>query len=95
MITCAHPKLIFKHMVELPHCECVFCSTQEEETGRTRIYLVFKDKRKIYSRNGIKGNWEEVVEAEDYANVWEGFGQAVMERKIPSFVASGNDFAMA
>lgn len=88
MITCTHPKLIFKHMVELPHCECVFCSTQEEGTGRSRIYLIFKERQKAYQRNGLKGNWEEVVDPEDHANVWEGFEQAVMERKIPSFVAS-------
>jgi hypothetical protein len=95
MITCTRPKLVFKHMVELPHCECVFCSTQEEETGRSRIYLVFKERRKIYSRNGIKGNWEEIVEAEDHAHVWEGFEQAITDRKIPSFVASGTEFSLA
>ncbi len=95
MITCTRPKLIFKHMVELPHCECVFCSTQEEETRRTRIYLVFKEKRKVYARNGTQGNWEEVTDAVDREHVWEGFEQAVMERKIPSFVASGNDLAIA
>ena len=95
MITCTRPKLIFKHMVELPHCECVFCSAQEEENGRTRIYLIFKERHKIYSRNGIRGNWEEVADPEDHANVWEGFEQAVTERKIPSFVASGTEFSLA
>jgi hypothetical protein len=92
MVVCAHPKLIFKHMVELPHCECVFCSTQEQETGRTRIYLVFKGRHKVYQRNGLKGNWEEVLDAEDQAHVWEGFDSAVTERKIPSFVAAGAAF---
>ena len=94
MMTLTRSKLIYKHMVELPHCECVFCSTQEELTGRTRIYLIFKDRRKVYQRNGIKGNWEEVVDAEERQNVWEGFEQAVMERKIPSFVAASSQFAM-
>ena len=95
MITYTRLKLIFNHMVELPHCECVFCSAQEEETGRTRIYLVFKEKQKVYSRNGIKGNWEEVAEADERASVWDGFEQAIMERKIPSFVASGTEFSLA
>jgi hypothetical protein len=87
METCTHPKLIFNHMVELPHCECVFCSTQEELTRRTRIFLVFRERHKIYQRNGIKGNWEEVANPEEHQAVWDAFEQAVTERKIPSFVA--------
>ena len=94
MITCAHPKLIFKHMVELPHCECVFCSAEEEQTHRTKIYLVFKERHKVYQRNGIKGNWEEVTHRDDYAHVWEAFEHAVTDRRIPSFVAATPDIAM-
>jgi hypothetical protein len=93
MMTLTHSRLIFKHLVELPHCECVFCSTQEEFSGRTRIYLIFKDKHKVYQRNGIKGNWEEVTDAEYRQNVLDGFQQAVIERKIPGFVAASPDFA--
>lgn len=95
MITCVHTKLIFQHLVELPHCECVLCSTQEEGTGRARIFLVFQDKHKIYSRNGTKGNWEEVIDAEEHACIWEGFENAILERKVPSFVASGTSVALA
>jgi len=87
MDTLTQPKLIFNHMVELPHCECVFCSTQEEVTRRTRIFLVFRERHKVYQRNGIKGNWEEVANPDERQNVWEAFEQAVTERKIPSFVA--------
>ena len=91
MITYTRPKFLFKHMIELPHCECVFCSTQEEHTGRTRLFLVFKERQKIYMRHGIKGNWEELANAEEHNAVWEGFEQAVMERKVPSFTADAND----
>jgi hypothetical protein len=94
MITYTHQRLVFKHMIELPHCECVFCSTQEEETGRTRIFLVFKERQKVYMRNGLKGNWEEVTSVEEHNAVWNGFEQAVMERKIPSFVAESGDLAL-
>lgn len=93
MVTCIHHKFVFRHMVELPHCECVFCSTQEEESGRVRLFLVFRDRRKIYMRCGIRGNWEEVLDQEEYEAVWEGFEQAILERKIPSFVASAMSFA--
>ena len=91
MITYAHQKLLFKHMIELPHCECVFCSTQEEQTGRIRLFLVFKQRRKVYLRNGLKGNWEEVTDPDEYATVWDGFGNAVMERRVPSFMAAADD----
>jgi len=93
MDTSTRQKLIFRHMIELPHCECVFCSTQEEQTGRTRLFLVFKERQKVYMRHGIKGNWEELSNPEEHDAVWEGFEQAVMERKVPSFVASSNDLA--
>ncbi len=93
MITYANQKLVFKHMIELPHCECVFCSTQEEQTGRTRLFLVFKDRKKVYIRNGIKGNWEEVTDQGEHDIVWDGFEHAVMERKVPSFVAASSDMA--
>ena len=92
MTTLIHSRLIFKHMVELPHCECVFCSTQEESTGRTKIYLIFKGNHKVYQRNGIKGNWEEIIDGEYRQNVLEGFQLAVLERKIPSFVATSANF---
>ncbi|MEI8011312.1 MAG: hypothetical protein WCI27_02365 [Candidatus Omnitrophota bacterium] len=92
MIT-AQQRFIFKHMVELPHCECVFCSTEEDHTGRTRLFLVFRGNRKVYMRHSIKGHWEMVVDPEEQALVWEGFQQAVLERKIPSFVAASGDLA--
>ena len=93
MITYANQKLVFKHMIELPHCECVFCSTQEEQSGRTHLFLVFKERQKVYMRNGVKGNWEEVSNPEEHTMVWEGFERAITERKIPSFVAATTDLA--
>ena len=90
MIT-AQQRFIFRHMVELPHCECVFCSTEEEHTGRTKLFLVFQNSHKVYMRHSIKGNWEEVLNAEERELVRDGFQQAVLERKIPSFVASSGD----
>lgn len=95
MIAIAQNKLIFNHMVELPHCECVFCSAQEEQTGRSRIFLVFKNRNKVYTRNGIKGNWEEIPSQVEREMIWEAFQNAILERKIPSFVASDPDFAIA
>ena len=93
MMTLIHSRLVFKHMVELPLCECVFCSTQQEATHRTRIFLLFREKHKVYQRNSALGNWEEVLDGEDRQAIWEGFEQAVMERKIPSFVAASAGLA--
>lgn len=94
MMTAIHSKLVFKHMVELPHCECVFCSTQEEENGRTRIFLIFRENHRVYQRNGLEGNWEEVVDSECRQLVWDGFEQAIIERKIPSFIANSTQLAV-
>lgn len=52
--------IIFKHMIDLKSCGCVFCYTQEESSGRTRLFLIFKDKGRVYSRNGLRGIWEEM-----------------------------------
>lgn len=88
MLTLIGSKLIFDHLVELPHCECVFCSTRDELTGRNRIYLLFRDQHKVFQRNGIKGNWEEIHNPDDRQSVWDGFERVVLERKIPSFIAA-------
>ena len=93
MIASTLHALIFDHMVELPNCECVFCSTREEDTRRVRIFLVFKERRKIYMRNGLRGNWEEIIDNDEHEMVWEGFERAVLERRIPSFVSSSMMFA--
>jgi hypothetical protein len=85
--------IIFKHMIELTSCGCVFCYTQEEASGRTRLFLVFKDKGRVYSRNGLRGTWEEIRNAEESQSLFEAYERAVAERKIPCFATAVNELA--
>jgi len=90
MSTSNQQKIIFSHMIELPSSQCVFCVTKDVKM-RTRIFLVFKDKDKIYSRNGLLGTWDEIQDKTEVDTVRQGFEQAIIERKIPCFRADDDD----
>lgn len=79
--------VVFQHMIDLPQCDCVFCSAREESTGRTRLYLVFQDRTRIYVRNGVKDMWDELEDEQEYRHIRSRFDNAVLERKIPCFSA--------
>jgi hypothetical protein len=83
--------LVFKHLIELESCECVFCSAMDADSGRTKIYLVFKELERIYMRNARRGTWDELKDEEECQTVRCGFEKAVMERKIPCFRAAADD----
>jgi hypothetical protein len=85
--------IIFKHMIELTSCGCVFCYTQEEASGRTRLFLVFKDQARVYSRNGLRGTWEEIRNEEESRSIFDTFERAVSEQKVPRFATAVNDLA--
>lgn len=85
--------IVFKHMIELKSCGCVFCYTQEESSGRTRLFLIFKDKGRVYSRNGLRGTWEELLYSQDASQIIEAYDQAVMGQKIPCFATSVQELA--
>ena len=85
--------IIFKHMIQLTSCGCVFCYTQEEGSGRTRLFLVFKDKGRVYSRNGLRGTWEELRQGHESQLILEAFERAVAEQKIPCFATTVNELA--
>ena len=89
MVNFNSQKIVFRHMIELTNCECVFCAAEEVLTGKTRIYLIFKERGRIYTRNGLRGTWDELRDEEEYNNVLEGFITALQERRIPCFSSSG------
>lgn len=88
MTTLNTTNIVFKHMIELKSCGCVFCYTQEESSGRSRLFLIFKDKGRVYSRNGLRGTWEELPYPQDASLIIEAFDQAIIEQKIPCFATS-------
>ncbi len=93
MTTLNATNIVFKHMIELKSCGCVFCYTQEESSGRTRLFLIFKEKNRVYSRNGLRGTWEELPYPQDSAQIIEAYDQAVIEQKIPCFATSVQELA--
>lgn len=81
------PSIVFQHLIDLPNCDCVFCSTVETSTGRTKLFLIFSERKRIYVRNGMKDTWDELKDAVQYDCLKELFERAVSEQKVPCFSA--------
>lgn len=77
--------IVFHHLIDLPNCDCVFCSTVEASTGQTRLFLVFDERRRIYVRNGTKDTWDEIKDELQYECIRDGFNRAIVEQQIPCF----------
>ena len=86
MVAPKRDDLVFQHLIDLPHCDCVFCSTREQSTGITRLFLVFNDEQRIYMRNSVKETWDE-LDDERYRSVRRGFDMALQESRVPCFSA--------
>lgn len=80
--------IVFQHLIDLPNSNCVFCSAKEEKTGKTRLFLIFNEKRRIYIRNGLKETWDELTDEAAYNRIKDGFNNIIVERKIPCFSSS-------
>jgi len=77
--------IVFEHLVELPNCDCVFCSTRDPQSHRVKLFLIFNEQRRIYVRNGSRQTWDELKDGKEYEYVRNGFNQAIIDRKIPCF----------
>jgi len=80
--------IIFQHLIDLPNCDCVFCAACESKSGKTRLFLVFNEQRRIYIRNGIKDTWDELKDEHDYDQIRQRFNRAIAERDVPCFTAA-------
>ena len=87
MVAPKRDDLIFQHLIDLPHCDCVFCSTRERSTGITRLFLVFNDEQRIYMRNSVQETWDELDDGDRYRSVRRGFDTALRENSVPLFSA--------
>ncbi len=90
MFTQHMSRLIFKHLVELPASDCVFCATEDEQTGRKKLYLIFNDNGAIYLRNGLKGTWVKVSNQVEYSLVRSGYNCA-KANNVPRFFVDHDD----
>ncbi|MBL8013870.1 MAG: hypothetical protein JNN05_08490 [Candidatus Omnitrophica bacterium] len=93
MTLLAASTIVFKHMIELKSCGCVFCYTQEEGSGRSRIFLVFKDKGRVYFRNGLRGIWDEILDSNEVELVLSAYNKATLEKKVPCFATTVQELA--
>lgn len=75
--------IVFQHLIDLPNCDCVFCSTIDNSTGQTRLFLVFHDLHRIYIRNTSKDSWDELQDVSQYEIIRDRFSHALHEEKIP------------
>lgn len=79
--------IVFQHLIELPNCDCVFCSTVDTSTGKTKLFLVFNERERIYVRNGSKDTWDEVKDINQYTNIKNRYNQTVSSQQVPCFAA--------
>ena len=79
--------LEFKYLLEIPKSDCIFCSTRERRTGRTYLFLVFRNEDKTYYRHGLKGTWVELKNRDEYHQFQEIFAEAINNKNIPSYSA--------
>ena len=75
MVKSQTTELSFKHLVDAPRAGCLFGSARDAK-GKIRLFLISHQKGRIYSRNGIKGTWEELGDQD------QGVVQSVLERAL-------------
>ncbi|MBF0384588.1 MAG: hypothetical protein HQL27_01825 [Candidatus Omnitrophica bacterium] len=77
--------IVFLHLTDLPSCGCVFCSTRDKKTGKTKLYLVFENKDTIYVRDGVWDVWQELLDPDEYLRIKMSFAQVIEARNVPCF----------
>ena len=55
-----YSNISFRYIIEIQKSSCIFGSARDNETGKSHLFLVFKDGR-TYSRNGLRGTWDEIL----------------------------------
>lgn len=84
--------LEFKHFIDFPMNDCIFCSTRVRDTGRTRLFLICHADKSVYIRNGVKNQWEEVRDRDDCEEIHSAFRRAIADRSVPCFRAETTMF---
>lgn len=55
----------FDHFIEFPKDECLFGAGYEENSGRIRLFLIFKDAGRVYTLQ--HNSWQPVCPSEEDA----------------------------
>jgi len=84
--------IVFQHLVDLPSCDSVFCSTRERKSGRVRLFLISNEQKRIYIRNGVKDTWDELKNEQDYDEIRRRFNSVIIEREIPCYTSAISNY---
>ena len=83
-----NPRLRFTHFVDIPTSEFVVGTARDVE-GKIRVFLIARYNGKIYTRNGISGNWQDLQTIEDYTKIRQLIVDALADKTVPRFSTSG------
>ena len=84
------PDVEFKHLVEVPRCDCIFGSAKDSD-GKTQLYLIFNHKGRIYRRNGLKSTWVELTGEAEYVRIRELLSEAIRDKRIPIYTTGSRN----
>ena len=76
--------LDIKYILEIPRCEALITSSHRRTTGKTQLFLVFNKGDRVYSRNGLRGTWDEISRDDEW-QVRRLITAAIRDRSIPCY----------
>lgn len=82
--TVGRDDLAVRYLLNIPASECLFGSTREKSTGKSRLFLAFNDG-KVYARNGLADRWEEITSVYEALCIRELFTEALRDQSVPCY----------
>ena len=77
--------LEFTHFVEVPSCTCVIATAREQDTHKTKLFLIIHGKGRIYIRKGLNSIWVELDNENGYHTVCALLSEALQNERIPRY----------
>ena len=78
-------ELEFKHFVGIRSSNCYIATAREKVTNRTKLYLLFIESDRIYTRNGLKGAWTLINDPDNYSRIRYSLYDALADKSIPKY----------
>ncbi|MFA5357293.1 MAG: hypothetical protein WC301_07865 [Candidatus Omnitrophota bacterium] len=92
MVKINYPELEFNHAVTFNTENTVFATARENDSGKTRIFLIFTGDR-VYTRNGVASSWE-LLGGADTRRILENIYGAIV-KGLPTYKINGSSHAVA
>lgn len=78
----------FTHFVDFPKREYTI-GTAKDDSNHTKVYLIFKNKGRIYNRQGINDTWVE-LEVGQREEIHQLAEEALSVHRVPRFTVNGS-----